>query len=67
MIIKEKIRAEQLQKSEELYLSKLVLLSGFPDRMEAWQNGGTPPIAGVRRAELEALSRRYAKTFSFAL
>ena len=61
------IRAEQLQKSEELYLSKLVLLRGFPDRMEAWQNGGIPPIADVRRAELEALSRRYAKTFSFAL
>lgn len=58
MIIKEQIRAEQLQKSEELYLSKLVLLSGFPDRMEAWQNGGIPPIADVRRAELEALSRR---------
>lgn len=58
MIIKEQIKAEQLQESEELYLSKLVLLSGFPDRMKAWQNGGIPPADDVRRAELEALSRR---------
>jgi len=58
MIIKEQIKAEQLEESEELYLSKLVLLSGFPDRMKAWQNGGIPPPDDVRRAELEALSRR---------
>jgi len=58
MIIKDQIKAEQLQESEELYLSKLVLLSGFSDRMKAWQNGGIPPLNDVKRAELEALSRR---------
>ncbi|XP_057816523.1 uncharacterized membrane protein At3g27390 isoform X1 [Cryptomeria japonica] len=58
LIIKEQIMAENLQESEELYLEKLVLLSGFPDRMKAWQNGGISPEDDIRRAELEALSRR---------
>jgi hypothetical protein len=40
MIIKEQIKAGQLEESEELYLNKLVLLSGFPYRMKGWQNGG---------------------------
>ncbi|KAH9318487.1 hypothetical protein KI387_020256, partial [Taxus chinensis] len=58
LIIKEQIMAENLQESEELYLEKLVLLSGFPERMKAWQNGGIPPEDNIRRAELEAFSRR---------
>lgn len=58
LIIKEQIMAENLQESEELYLEKLVLLSGMSDRMKAWQNGGVSPDDDIRRAELEALSRR---------
>jgi hypothetical protein len=58
MIMKEQIRAYKIQESEALYLSKLALMSQNPERMEAWQNGGIPPENEVKRAELEALSRR---------
>eukprot|EP01018_Ginkgo_biloba_P001252 Gb_09177 [translate_table: standard] len=56
--MKDQIRSQDLVESEELYLLKLVLTLGDPQRMEAWDNGGIPPRDDKRRAELEALSRR---------
>ena len=58
MIIKEQIKAENLSVSEEDYLCKLVLLSGDADRLKN-SSVGPAPESEVKRAELEALARRY--------
>ncbi|XP_057826028.1 uncharacterized membrane protein At3g27390 isoform X2 [Cryptomeria japonica] len=58
MIMKEQIQSYKLEDREALYLSKLALLSNSPERMETWKNGGIPPSDGVKKAELEGLSRR---------
>lgn len=58
LIIKEQIKAENLSASEEDYLCKLVLLTGDAERLK--KSIITPaPESEVKRAELEALARRY--------
>jgi len=58
LIIKEQIKAENLSASEEDYLCKLVLLRGDAERIK---NSviGPGPESEVKRAELDALARRY--------
>ena len=58
-IVKEQLRALQLQESEELYLYQLVLNAGDSKCTKTWDNGGIPPSDEIRRAELQALARRY--------
>lgn len=57
LIIKEQIKAENLNVAEEDYLCKLVLLGADPER---FKNSyiGPPPEPERKRAELEALARR---------
>lgn len=58
LIIKEQIKAENLSVSEENYLCKLVLLNGDAERVK--KSGiGPAPESEVKRAELDALARRY--------
>jgi hypothetical protein len=58
LIIKDQIKAENLSEEEEDYFSKLVLLSGDPVRLKN-SNIGSPPESERKRAELDALARRY--------
>ncbi|XP_056170072.1 uncharacterized membrane protein At3g27390-like isoform X2 [Syzygium oleosum] len=57
LVIKEQIKAENVNVAEEDYLCKLVLLSADPER---FKNSylGPPPETERKRAELEALARR---------
>ncbi|KAI3922300.1 hypothetical protein MKX01_005989 [Papaver californicum] len=57
-VMKEQIRNLNLVESEELFLCKLALYCGDAQRIEAWQNSGTPPYDEIRRAQLEGISRR---------
>lgn len=57
-IMKEQLRALQLQESEELYLCQLALTVGDSKGTKTWDNGGIPPTDEIRRAELQALIRR---------
>lgn len=57
-IMKEQLRALQLQEREELYLYQLVLNVGDSKGTKTWDNGGIPPVDEIRRAELQALIRR---------
>ncbi|XP_059449279.1 uncharacterized membrane protein At3g27390 isoform X1 [Corylus avellana] len=57
LIIKDQIKAENLSEAEEDYFSKLVLLSGDPERLKN-SSIGSPPESELKRAELEALARR---------
>lgn len=58
LIIKEQIKAEHLSAPEEDYLCKLVLLSGDAERLTN-SSIGPAPESEVKRAELDALARRY--------
>ncbi|PIA52413.1 hypothetical protein AQUCO_01000348v1 [Aquilegia coerulea] len=57
-IMKEQIKSLHLTETEELYLYKLSLYCGNRDRVDAWNNGGVPPVDEIRRAQLHAISRR---------
>ncbi|KAF5790757.1 putative uncharacterized membrane protein [Helianthus annuus] len=57
LVIKDQIKASNLTDSEELYLGKLILYSGNPQKLKN-TNLGPPPESELRRAELEALARR---------
>lgn len=57
-IMKEQIKSLNLVESEELYLCKLSLYCGDDQRIEAWHNGGSPPADEIKRAQLEAITRR---------
>lgn len=59
LIIKEQIKAENLSSSEEDYLCKLVLLSGGDAERLKNSAIGPAPESEVKRAELDALARRY--------
>ena len=58
-MIKDQIKAENLSASEEDYLCKLVLFGSDPERLK---NSITdpPPEPERKRAELDALARRYS-------
>jgi len=58
-IMKAQLKSLQLEESEELYLFKFCLYSGDTTMMEAWDNGGAPPLEYIRRAQLEGIARRY--------
>nr|XP_010939111.1 uncharacterized membrane protein At3g27390 isoform X2 [Elaeis guineensis] len=58
LLLKEQIKAADLQPTEEAYLCKLALYCGDAQRLAAWQNVGVPPADEVKRAQLEGLSRR---------
>lgn len=58
LLIKEQIKAANLEDTEEAYLYKLTLYCGDTQRVDAWQNGGVSPLDEVKRAHLEGLSRR---------
>jgi len=69
LVIKEQIKAENLNVSEEDYFGKLVLFNGDPTRVEKSfiRQEGTE-FAERKRAELHALARRYISNqnqFSF--
>ncbi|KAG6391847.1 hypothetical protein SASPL_149608 [Salvia splendens] len=57
VIIKDQIKADKLSEEEELYLGKLVLLSGDPIRLKN-SNIGWVPKSEIRQAELDAIARR---------
>ncbi|GAV88257.1 hypothetical protein CFOL_v3_31680 [Cephalotus follicularis] len=57
LIIKDQIKAENLNEAEEEYFYKLVLLCGDPERLKN-TNIGSPPESELKRAELDALARR---------
>ncbi|KAJ7527304.1 hypothetical protein O6H91_16G047900 [Diphasiastrum complanatum] len=58
LVLKEQIKAAQLQLSEERYLEKLVLSLGDPGQLEFWQNGGVQPEDNIKKGELQAIARR---------
>ncbi|KAK1432718.1 hypothetical protein QVD17_09616 [Tagetes erecta] len=57
LVLKDQIKAANLSESEEVYLGKLVLLSGNAEKLKN-TNIGPPPESELRRAELEAIARR---------
>ncbi|KAI3725969.1 hypothetical protein L1987_65766 [Smallanthus sonchifolius] len=57
LVIKDQIKALDLTESEEVYLGKLVLLSGNAQKLKN-TNTGPPPESELRRAEIEAVARR---------
>ncbi|XP_047310690.1 uncharacterized membrane protein At3g27390-like [Impatiens glandulifera] len=54
IVLKDQLRAENLSEEEEDYLGKLVILSDDPERMKKYP----PPESQLRKAELDAFSRR---------
>lgn len=57
LVIKDQIKAQNLEELEEDYLGKLVLLSGDAEKLKN-SDIGPPPESELRRAELDALARR---------
>ncbi|XP_076910748.1 putative membrane protein At3g27390 [Bidens hawaiensis] len=57
LVIKDQIKASNLSEPEEVYLGKLVLLIGNPQKLKN-ADIGPPPASELRRAELEAIARR---------
>ncbi|CAL9768282.1 unnamed protein product [Musa acuminata subsp. burmannicoides] len=57
-LLKEQIKAANLEPTEEEYLYKLALYCGDARMMTSCQNGGVAPADVVKRAQLEGLSRR---------
>ncbi|KAJ8493085.1 hypothetical protein OPV22_014806 [Ensete ventricosum] len=58
LVLKEQIKAANLETIEEEYLYKLALYCSDARRASSWQNGGIAPAEEVKRAQLEGLSRR---------
>jgi len=63
--MKEHIRHIDLSEIEELYFYEQCLYSGDVERIEAWQNGRIPPSNEIRRAQIEGMSRRFARYLVF--
>ena len=63
MTIKQQLQASPLQDSEEAYFRKMILLGANEERMKNWNNGGVEPEDDMKRAELQALARRYILFF----
>ncbi|XP_021725446.1 uncharacterized membrane protein At3g27390-like [Chenopodium quinoa] len=57
-VMKEQVRHMNLTETEELYFYKHCLYAGDIEKIEAWQNGGIPPSDGIKKAQLEGISRR---------
>ncbi|KAJ0967675.1 hypothetical protein J5N97_024592 [Dioscorea zingiberensis] len=58
LLLKEQIKAVDLEDTEEKYMCKLALYCGDTRWVTTWQNGGVPPADEVKRAQLEGLIRR---------
>lgn len=63
LIIKEQIRKLQLKENEEACLRKLILIGKY-EKPEDWDEVGFPSDDNVRRAQLQAILRRYCHCFS---
>eukprot|EP01018_Ginkgo_biloba_P036639 Gb_13214 [translate_table: standard] len=59
VILRDQIKAAKLTESELRFLQKLTLMSGNPERMQAWENGGIALENAIRIGELQAISRWY--------
>ncbi|KAJ7565735.1 hypothetical protein O6H91_02G072700 [Diphasiastrum complanatum] len=58
VVLKEQIKAANLQEAEVHYLEKLALTNGHPEQLDFWQSGAFPPEDNLKRAELQAIARR---------
>ncbi|XP_024005580.1 uncharacterized membrane protein At3g27390 isoform X2 [Eutrema salsugineum] len=58
MVLKDQIRVMKLGESEVRYLEKVVLFGNHEQRMEAWDNRGSPPQENLRAAQIQGISRR---------
>ncbi|KAF9608867.1 hypothetical protein IFM89_011905 [Coptis chinensis] len=57
-VMKEQIKSLHLKETKELYLYKLCLYCGNEERVNAWNNGGVPPVDEIKSAQLHSISRR---------
>ncbi|XP_047946292.1 uncharacterized membrane protein At3g27390 [Salvia hispanica] len=58
MILKEQIRAMQLEEGEIRYLEKVLLFGDKMGRAKSWENGSFVPHDSLRAAQIEGISRR---------
>lgn len=58
MVLKDQIRVIKLGESEVKYLEKVFLFGNHEQRMEAWDNRGSPPQENLRAAQIQGISRR---------
>lgn len=59
MVLKEQIRALQLEEGEICYLEKVALFGNNNDRAKSWENGSFIPQDSLRTAQIDGISRRY--------
>ncbi|KAE9614314.1 hypothetical protein Lal_00016790 [Lupinus albus] len=58
MVLKEQIRAINLEESEVRYLEKVVLFGSNKQRLEVWDNGSFVLPDGLKAAQIEGICRR---------
>ncbi|KAH6784288.1 membrane protein [Perilla frutescens var. hirtella] len=58
MVLKEQIRALQLEQGEIRHLEKVLLFGNNTDRAKSWENGSFVPQDALRTAQIEGISRR---------
>uniref|UniRef100_A0A1D1XI34 Putative membrane protein At3g27390 n=1 Tax=Anthurium amnicola TaxID=1678845 RepID=A0A1D1XI34_9ARAE len=58
MVLKEQIKAINMEEGEMRFLEKLVLLGSNTQRMQAWENGSVVPEDALRTAQIQGISRR---------
>ncbi|XP_073150811.1 uncharacterized membrane protein At3g27390 [Henckelia pumila] len=58
MVLKEQIRAINMEEGEIKYLEKLILFGNNEQRFKSWENGSIVPKDPIRAAQIEGLSRR---------
>lgn len=57
LVMKDQIKAQNLSETEELYLGRLVLFIGSPEKLKI-STMGSPPESEIKKAELNALALR---------
>lgn len=67
MVLKEQIRVINLQPGELRFLEKLVVFGNNAQRMDSWNNGSVAPQDALRNAQIQAISRRYARLCYFLI
>lgn len=60
--MKDQIKAQNLSETEDLYLGRLVLFIGSPEKLKI-STMGSPPESEIKKAELNALALRYSDDF----
>ncbi|KAL1564131.1 hypothetical protein AAHA92_06523 [Salvia divinorum] len=58
LVLKEQIRALQLEEGEIRYLEKVLLFGDKMGRAKSWENGSFVPHDALRAAQIEGISRR---------